>query len=471
MQQPAPGVGQVPAGAYGMMPPGMGGMPPQGVVPGMPMGPQMGMPMGPQMGMPMGPQMGMPMGPGPQGYQPATYYDPSQGAAPQPLAPVPSAPMNGMPMDATPMPGVPMDGMAMPGMPMDGYYGEDGGFCGNCGGYGCEACMLRDDFDLHILRWLLPYGAGGCCAQRWYDINADAVFLSRDNVADTYYFASDGIAGPPVLGTDQLSFNEQAGIRVSAALQLGAGNLIESTYLGSFNWSDSASLTSDTYNLYSLISDFGQNPFGGFDDTDEAAYAAIEYSTTFDSVELNYRQRWVAPNCKLQGSWLAGVRYFYLEEDFRYYTVSFARLGAAAYDIGVSNSLTGGQVGGDLWACILPGLSIGAELKAGIYGNRATQRTRIDALSFAAPVYETVTDTAASFLGDAKTTVPWRLNQSWTLRGGYLFVYASEVALAAENFNSAPPFVDDPLRPRIPGLRNSSDVFYHGAHLGVEYMW
>lgn len=65
----------------------------------------------------------------------------------------------------------------------------------------------------------------------------------------------------------------------------------------------------------------------------------------------------------------------------------------------------------------------------------------------------------------------WRLSQNWTLRGGYMFVYVDQVALAAENFNPAPPFVNDPLRPRIPRIADNSDVFYHGAHFGLEYMW
>ncbi len=480
---PAPGIGQPPAGAYGMMPPGMGGMPPQGFGPGMPMGPGMAPGMPP--GMPPG------YGPGPYGYQPAAYYDPTQGAAPQPLAPMPATPMQGMPMEGMPMQGMPMQGMPMQGMPMngmpmqgmpmqgmpmngmpmDGYYGEGEGYCGNCGGQGCKACMLRDDFDLHLLHWLLPYGAGGCCAQRWYDINVDAVYLQRDNTADSYFFESDGIDGPRLLGTDDLSLDESAGVRVSAAMQLGAGNVLEATYLGSFNWSDQTSVVSPTNNLFSVMSNFGQDPFGGFDDTDEAAYAALEYSSNFDSVELNYRQRWVAPNCKIQGSWLAGARYFYLTEEFRYATVSFARNGAMDYDIGVSNSLTGAQLGGDLWVCIMPGLSIGGELKGGIYGNRATQRTHIDAVSFGTPVDEKVTGASAAFLGDAKVTVLWRLSQNWTLRGGYMFVYVDQVALAAENFNPAPPFVNDPLRPRIPRIADNSDVFYHGAHFGLEYMW
>ncbi len=450
-----PAMGQPPAGAYGMMPPAMGGMPPQGFGPGAPMGP----------GMAPG------FAPNPYGYQPAAYYDPAQGGAPQTLAPVPAGPMGQLPMGPMPMGDMQMGQMPMGEMPMDGYYGGEEEFCQNCGGYGCEACMLRDDFDLHLLRWLLPYGAGGCCAQRWYDINADFVIMQRDGVAEQYYFASDGIDGPRVLGIGDLGFDDSAGVRVSAAIQFGAGNALESTYLGSFNWSDRASVLSPTDNLFSVMSDFGLNPFNGFDDTDEAALAAIEYSSSFDSVELNYRQRWVAPNCRIQGSWLAGARYFYLTEEFSYNTISTLRNGAMDYDIGTSNSLTGAQVGGDLWICIFPGLSIGGEAKAGIYGNRATQRTQINATSFVDPVYEKVTGANAAFVGDAKLTALWRLSQNWTLRGGYMFVFVDQVALAAENFNSVPPFVNDPLNPRIPKIHDNANVFYHGAHFGLEYMW
>ena len=353
--------------------------------------------------------MGPGMAPG-MGFQPAAYYDPTQGGAPQPLAPAPAAPMQGMPMQGMPMDGMPMQGMPMQGMPMDGYYGEGQGFCGQCGGHGCQSCMLRDDFDLHLLRWLLPYGAGGCCAQRWYDINADVVFLGRDDVASSLDYASDGIDGPRVLGINDLGFDDVPGLRVSAAMQLGAGNSFESTYLGSFNWSDSASVTSGTDNLFSIISDFGQSPFGGFDDTDEAAYAALEYSSSFDSVELNYRQRWVAPNCKLQGSWLAGARYFYLTEEFRYATVSIARGGAMDYDIGVSNSLTGAQLGGDLWACIMPGLSIGGDVKGGIFGNRATPRTQC-------AIHEAMEERQVTVEGTTKDAITVAQNHAKILSG------------------------------------------------------
>ncbi len=78
------------------------------------------------------------------------------------------------------------------------------------------------------------------------------------------------------------------------------------------------------------------------------------------------------------------------------------------YLVSTSNSLTGAQVGGDLWVCIMPGLSIGGEAKAGLYGNRSTQRTTIDAYSIGDPVQEKVTENGAAFLGDANVTLLWR---------------------------------------------------------------
>ena len=94
------------------------------------------------------------------------------------------------------------------------YPDMGGQWCENCGGYGCEYCMgSADDFDVKLLHWLLPYGAGGCGAQRWYDISADWVYMQRDDVAsNSTVFATDGIGGAPVLGTDDLGFLRYVGL-------------------------------------------------------------------------------------------------------------------------------------------------------------------------------------------------------------------------------------------------------------------
>ncbi len=67
----------------------------------------------------------------PYGYQPAAYYDPAQGAAPQQPGASPATPMDGPVMNGGEM-----------GQPL----------CGACGGYGCEQCMGGcDDFDLQTI--------------------------------------------------------------------------------------------------------------------------------------------------------------------------------------------------------------------------------------------------------------------------------------------------------------------------------
>ncbi len=193
--------------------------------------------------------------------------------------------------------------------------------------------------------------------------------MQRDAIGVPTVFATQDIDGVPVLGTDQLDFSDRSGVRVSIALQLGAGNNIESTYLGGFNWASQAEATSNDNLLYSIMSDYGLAPFGGFTDTDQANLQRIEYSSELNSVELNYRQRWVSPNVRVQGSWLAGVRYLELAEDFRYLTIALPhgdpeRSGYMNYLVGTTNSLTGGQVGGDLWICITPGVNVGVEGEA-----------------------------------------------------------------------------------------------------------
>jgi hypothetical protein len=407
------------------------------------------------MRVPAGPMMGPP----PYGLQPAAYYNPAQGAPPQQMAP---------------MPGMPMGDPVMSSYPM-----TEGAPCQFCGGYGCEVCAC-DDFDMKLLRWILPYGAGGCGAQRWYDIYAEWVTLKRDEIGRDVTFATDGIDGFPVLGTEQLTFSNESGFRVNFAIQLSAGNLLETSYLGTFNWASRSEVTNSFNELFSIYSQFGTDPPPlGFAETDQSALQSIAYSSGFDSIEMNYRQRWVGPNTRIQGSWLAGIRYMYLLEDFRYITAS--PLNAAASDTLVStmNSMTGAQIGGDLWVCIMPGLSVGGEAKAGVYGNHASQRTNIQTFGFTIPqglfpssdpYVEKVTEDSAAFVADLNVTLLWRLSQNWTFRTGYMFLWMSEVALATDNFNPEVPLAGF-AQPRPALIDNGGNLLYHGYTAGFEYLW
>ena len=309
---------------------------------------------------------------------------------------------------------------------------------------------------------------------RWYDATAEWVSLKRDSVGDNTVFSKlGGSSGEPVLETNQMDFDNESGFRTSFAIQLGPGSSLETTYLGLANWASDSVATSGENDLFSVYSDFGQSPPpSGFDDTDRASRQSIAYSSSFDTIELNYRRRWAGPNVRLQGSWLfVGVRYMQLKEDFQYQTVT--DIGGSDTTIGTLNSMTGAQLGSDLWLCVIPGLSIGTEGRVGLYGNHASQRTTISVEQEGVQPYEAhVTEDSPAFLADSNVTVLWRVNQQWTFRAGYMFLWMDEVALATDNFNPQSPPIFGPGAPgQDPRIDNSSYVFYHGFTAGLEYLY
>lgn len=378
----------------------------------------------------------------------------------------------GQPMPPGPMPGPMGDPMMI--SPSDAY-AEDysGGTCPYCHGLGCPHCGGRGGLLGDVLGIAGPYDDGGNCAVRWYDIAVDYMLLTRDTVDRGVDLTSEGVAGPIVLSTDQLDFDEASGFRFSGMFQVSPGGSVEFTYYGTFHWHKSATAQSATDNLFSVVSDFGQVPPGGFAETDNSSFQRIDYASTFDNFEVNFRRRWMAPNCRYQGSWLAGVRYFKLDEDFQYITVNDLN-GIADFDVNTNNSLTGFQVGGDLWLCIIPGLRIGGEFKAGVFGNHNSQGTTISATSLAVPFQEVVKSNDVAFVTNADLMMLYRLNYNWTFKLGYQFLFVDGVALASENFNPTPPAIFAGVPGNVirePALNDNGNVFYHGLMIGGEYMW
>ena len=359
--------------------------------------------------------------------------------------------------------------------------------CGMCGGLGCEAC--GSGFVARALRrWLyalLPYSEGGRCAPRWYDITLDSLYLTREEVSRRINFASNGVNGDIVLSTDSLDFDHQLGFRLNAAVQIFAGSNLELTYFGLFNWAAGNSADrSDVGDFYSVYSNFGQAPLGGFDETDRSTFQRITYSSTLDNFELNVRKRWTGPNCKLQGSWLSGVRYLYLLEDFRYDTTGGDDLGTVGTVeinglsdtlVTTRNSLTGFQVGGDLWMSVVPGIKVGAEGKAGVYGNYANQMTTVFASTTDPAQSSFFSETSdindIAFVGEASLQCIYRLSPNWTFGGNFNLLYLDGVALAPENFNRfAPPNLQGATaRPIV--SNDNGRAFYHGFGARAEYMW
>lgn len=412
---------------------------------------------------------------------PAAFYGP-----PQPPPGIPSDPMMDPSMAGQQMPGPMMpSGEPMPGYDYEMGMGMDGGqMCPYCGGGGCGYCGGHGDgFFAGFFSCLKPYAEGGRCAPRWYDISVDGLHWTRDQVSEFVPFSAFTRFGPIILSSDSLDYDRQPGMRFSSMIQLMPGISLDFTYFGMFSWTADASISSPVGDeLFSPYSQFGALVGVGqpFDESDQAQFHSLRSSTEIENFELGIKKWRTGPNCRFQGSFRAGARYIYLVDDLNFFTLGrnvpvglgVAPAGRSSTDVRVHNSLIGFQSGFDLWTTLIPGISLGSDFKAGIYGNHAKQNTRVFGSTTAggtsADVSETADNNDVAVVGEGNVMMIWKVNPNFTIRGGYTALYLDGVALAPENFNATNPFNNART---VNELDDNGYVFYHGGFAGFEWMW
>ena len=72
-------------------------------------------------------------------------------------------------------------------------------------------------------------------------------------------------------------------------------------------------------------------------------------------------------------------------------------------------------------------------------------------------------DVGVGFIGDMNYSIVRRLNRKWSLRAGYNLIWISGVALAPNQFDFS--------NTNTITLAGASNVFLHGANLGLEAQW
>lgn len=325
-----------------------------------------------------------------------------------------------------------------------------------------------------------PFGGGGCCTPIWHDFHIEAMHLRRDDAGRNIDFTSRGAGGPIVLSTDDLDMEDALGFRATYAYLLAPSTNLELTYFGQHDWDDAESVTG-AGDLWSVFSEFGgifpqQNQQGFQQTVDAAVFHGIDYSSEMHNLELNLRRRWISANCLLHGSYLCGVRYVSLDESFSHDT----RVGTGGflnYDIDTENDMTGFQIGGDLFVCVSPRFKIGIEVEGGVYGNDAEYAASVNTREVVAqnnvvdanPINEVDGNTDAALLGEAGLIALFKVTPRLTVRGGYTAMYMDGLALASDNFNSTSSPFSAAGRPVA--INDSGEAFYHGANLGLTWMW
>jgi hypothetical protein len=357
---------------------------------------------------------------------------------------------------------VPASGM-MPGHAMQGGGGPMFVDPAAAYGYG-DACDVYGNP-------LGGYGVGAGwdqCGPHYYDFSADFLYWRRDRSAEPQLeFASLGVNGPRILGTDNLDMDYEPGFRVTGRLDLGPLSFVEAAYAGAFFWEEAAQVTG-TGNLFSVFSDFGQGTT--FLETDGADLQRLELESELHSSEINWRRYWVGRHPSVTGTLLMGARWVRLTEDFTYSTrVSAPQAAFMDYAVSTENDLVGFQTGGDVAVCLRQGLRIVGGGKVGIYNNRTKQFTRIDATTLPPDFSESADGNTVAFVGDGGISIVADLLPSLSFRAGYEALFVNSVALGANNFNTIPPFAGGGVR--TPFVEDDGKALYHGFHAGVEYVW
>ncbi|MEM0924775.1 MAG: BBP7 family outer membrane beta-barrel protein [Planctomycetota bacterium] len=363
--------------------------------------------------------------------------------------------------------------------------------CGDsCSGYGASLGYIGENLS-HALGILMPYEEAGICNQRWYDASLEALVLDRNiggGVPDI--ITTTGIAGTPALTLDDVGADDlEVGVRASIAFIFGVGGNIEATYMGSNEWSGTASAqstsgsltnTTITPNLYSFVSEFGTNPLNGFDDTDRSNFQGLVASSEFHSAEINYRRRTMFPYCHFQSSWLVGLRYLRYDDSLLYFATGANDNTAAATDprffqsdTSTQNSLFGPQAGFDFWWNACPGVSIGVGSKVAWMQNDVERRTSISANSAginATPGQGLVEDSdqETTVMGDFELKGVYRFSHSLSLRGSYYILAVEDVQFGGLSGSSIQSIISqgNAVRPF-----EYDDLVLQGFTIGAEYMW
>lgn len=348
------------------------------------------------------------------------------------------------------------------------YGGMTGADCyGGAGGMGGDPGAAYVDFG--------GYGPDQC-GPYYFDIAVDTVFLQpTDFFMDVPDLASVTAQGPTIMSPEADNDDYEAGWQIAVRYDLGPLSVLEGTYMGLYDigFTDRRDSLTETDiffgvpqrdQLNSVFSGYGTTPILGLDAGD--VYTA-NYESDLQSTEFSYRRYWVGHSSRVSGTYLLGFRYLRMTEDFNFDTVTDVLTQTPNFGNlfwGSTNDLVGFQLGGDGCFCLLQGLRLNAEGKAGIYNNRWKYG---HSTSLPDPDFDNVnfsTDgNQVAFAGEGKAELVFDILPSWSLRGGYRVLYMSSLVTVGNNIDAADV--------ASTAVLTQADGLYHGFHGGVEYIW
>ncbi len=250
--------------------------------------------------------------------------------------------------------------------------------------------------------------------------------------------------GSLLLSSGDLDLGMPSGLDITAILRFGRSLGLETRYFGITGWSTSP-IVRDPLNTGVRFEGFGTSiPFSA----EQVDYASRLYSFEVNALPL------VTEGVPV----VLGFRTLQLHERFSLWQVdsSSPTLGLASK---TNNYLYGFQVGAEPYLGGAGGpLRVDGLLKAGIYGNHASQGASSPLLGTSADANRN----SVAFAGEVGIAVVYRFNRLFAIRGGYELLWLDHIALA-------------PDQSRKTNLAASSaelglgSALMHGASASIEF--
>jgi hypothetical protein len=295
----------------------------------------------------------------------------------------------------------------------------------------------------------------------------DAVSLARE-IDEDQVFATLNTPTNDVLNANDLSFHQEAGLRVVVGAKVTEWYALELTAISLSDWDDARSVSDATLNpggtagnLFSPFTGFGSPPAEGLDFND---FASIGLSSRLETLEWNLRQRLdVSDSAGFAATVLYGFRFLSLDELLEYRTHSTLPLPAGtsnALDVTMDNNLYGVQLGATAdyyWAPCW----INLEGKAALCHNAILEETNSSLISRAdppnAPIDRVREVGSTAFVGHLSATIELRFTEHCVGRAGYQALFVDGLALASESTTAELP--------------HDASAVFHGPIAGVVVMW
>ena len=193
-----------------------------------------------------------------------------------------------------------------------------------------------------------------------------------------------------------------------------------------------------------------------------ATNGVLSRSDTINNIEINWlyapqtRPEFHQVNRRVNWMWLAGFRFFQLEDELILDVPSNLGLQTTT-----NNNLFGGQFGGRFDWEIAPKMRFVVVPKFLLAGNASSSRA-IESGAISADVRSTLD--VFSWLGSVDTSLAWDITERWSLWLGYRVVGVGNIAQADGQWPSTLPAPAASLE----GIETGSQSIVHGAFAGFE---